>query len=68
MPFEIFRALSKDLFENWHDFWTAFKRCRHILKTVKNVTDRPPVHTKTAHFCRQVLKTVDFENGIMSIH
>ena len=22
----------------------------HILKTVKNVTDRPPVHTKTAHF------------------
>ena len=28
---------------------TAFIRYRHILKTVKNVTDRPPVHTKTAH-------------------
>ena len=29
---------------------TAFTRCRHILKTVKNSTDRPPVHTKTPHF------------------
>ena len=29
---------------------TAFIRCRHILKTVKNVTDRPPFHRKTAHF------------------
>ena len=37
---------------------TAFTRCRHILKTVKNVTDRPPVHTKTAHFL-----SADFENG-----
>ena len=36
---------------------TAFTRCRHILKTVKNVTDRPPVHTKTAHFL-----PADFEN------
>ena len=41
---------------------TAFTRCRQILKTVTNSTDRPPVHTKTAHFCRQILKTVDFEN------
>ena len=41
---------------------TAFTRCQHILKTVKNVTDRPPVHTKTALFCRQILKTVDFKN------
>ena len=31
-------------------FETAFTRCRHILKTVKNMTDRPPVHTKTAHY------------------
>ena len=37
---------------------TAFTRCRHILKTVKNSTDRPPVHTKTAHFL-----PADFENG-----
>ena len=37
---------------------TAFTRCRQILKTVKNVTDRPPVHTKTAHFL-----PADFENG-----
>ena len=37
---------------------TAFTRCRHSLKTVKNVTDRPPVHTKTAHFLR-----ADLENG-----
>ena len=28
---------------------TAFTRCRHSLKTVKNVTDRPSVHMKTAH-------------------
>ena len=45
---------------------TAFTRCRQILKTVKNVTDRPPVHTKTAHFCRQISKTVDFENGTLT--
>ena len=31
---------------------------RHILKTVKNSTDRPPVHTITAHFL-----PADFENG-----
>ena len=37
---------------------TALTRCRQILKTVKNVTDRPPVHTKTAHFL-----PADFENG-----
>ena len=37
---------------------TAFTRCRHILKTVKNSTDRPPVHTETAHFL-----PADFENG-----
>ena len=36
---------------------TAFTRFRSILKTVKNVTDRPPVHTKTAHFL-----PADFEN------
>ena len=40
---------------------TAFTRCRHILKTVKNSTDRPPVHTKTAHFL-----PADFENGRFS--
>ena len=45
-------------------FETAFTRCRHILKTVKNVTDRPSIQAKTAHFFgRQILKTVDFENG-----
>ena len=37
---------------------TAFTRCRHILKTVKNSTDRPPVHTEMAHFL-----PADFENG-----
>ena len=36
---------------------TAFTRYRNILKTVKNVTDRPPVHTKTAQFL-----PADFEN------
>ena len=36
----------------------TFTRCRHILKTVKNVTDRPPVHTKMAHFMQ-----ADFEDG-----
>ena len=49
----------------WY-FQTAFTRCRHILKTVKNMTDRPPVHTKTAHFCRQIYKTVDFEIGTLT--
>ena len=28
-----------------------------FLKTVKNVTDRSPVHTKTAHFLPVYLKT-----------
>ena len=37
---------------------TAFTRCRHVLKTVKISSDRPPVHTKTAHFL-----PADFENG-----
>ena len=36
---------------------TAFTRFRRILKTVKNMTDRPPIHTKTAFL------TGDFENG-----
>ena len=31
----------------------------------ENVTDRPPVHTKMALFCRQILETVDFENGTL---
>ena len=34
----------------------------HILTTVKDVTDRPPIYRKTAMFCREILKTVDFEN------
>ena len=37
---------------------TVFTRCRHILKTVKDVTDRPPVHMKTTHILQ-----VGFENG-----
>ena len=28
--------------------------------------DRPVVDTKTAHFFRQILKTVDFENGTLT--
>ena len=35
--------------------------CVHTMtsqfETAKNVTDRPPVSTKTAHVCRQILKT-----------
>ena len=27
---------------------------------------RPPVNTKMAHFRRQILKTLDFENGTLS--
>ena len=27
---------------------------------------RPPVDTKTAHFRRQILKRLDFENGTLS--
>ena len=37
---------------------TTFTRCRQILKTVKNVTDRPHVHIKTVY-----LLPPDFENG-----
>ena len=36
---------------------TAFTQCRHILKTARNVADRPPIHSKTAHFL-----PTDFEN------
>ena len=37
---------------------TAFTRCRHIFKTMKNVTDRPTIYMKMAHFL-----PADFENG-----
>ena len=33
---------------------------------VENVTDRPPVHTKTAHFCQPTLKMEDLKNGTPS--
>ena len=36
------------------------------FETVKNVMDRPPVHTKTAHFCWQISKMVDFRNGTLT--
>ena len=51
-------ALSRVFIIHFKPNKTAFTRCRHILKTVKNSTDRPPVHTKTAHFL-----PADFENG-----
>ena len=35
---------------------TAFTRCRYVLKTLKNMTDRPFVHTRMAIFCRQIWK------------
>ena len=35
-----------------------FTRCRHILKTVIYVKDRPPIHTTAAHFL-----PADFENA-----
>ena len=38
-------------------------RYRHIFKTVK-MTDKPPVHTKTAH----LLKTVEFEKELLPAH
>ena len=48
---------------------TAFTRCWHTLKTVKNVTDRPHVHTKTAHFSPADFEsrtlTSTFRNGIV---
>ena len=37
---------------------TAFTRSRDILKTVEDVADKPPVHTKTAYYL-----PADFENG-----
>ena len=37
---------------------TALTRCGHILRTVKNVRERPPVHMKTTHFL-----PADFESG-----
>ena len=32
----------------------------------KDVTDMPPVHTKTSHFCRQISKTVGIKNGTLT--
>ena len=32
----------------------------------ENVTDRPPVYTKTARFCRQISKSVDSENRTLT--
>ena len=45
---------------------TAFTRCRHILKTVKDVTDRLRVHTKTAHFLPADLDNGRFEIGTLT--
>ena len=45
---------------------SACTRFRHSLKTVKYLTDRPIVHTKTDIFCRQILKAVDFESGALT--
>ena len=39
-------------------FKTALTWCLHILKTLKKVMDRPPVHTKIANFL-----LANFENG-----
>ena len=39
-------------------FQIGFIRSRDILKKVKNVKDRPPVHVKTAHH----FLMADFEN------
>ena len=48
--------------------YNAFMHCWHILKTVKNVIDRPPVETKTVQFLPVVLKTADFENVTLNRH
>ena len=45
-------------FQSLHHF-RVFTLFRHILKTAKNVTDRPSVHTK-----RYIFLPADFENGI----
>ena len=53
----------------------CFKRitnieCVHTMpghfEAGKTMTDRPPVLTKTAHSSRQILKSADFENGIVT--
>ena len=36
------------------------------FKNGENVTDRLPLPTKTAHFCRQISKMVNFENGTLT--
>ena len=45
---------------------SGFTRCQYILKTLKSVMNSPTVHTKTGHFCLQILETVDFENGTLT--
>ena len=58
------RLLVTDITDG--EYKTAFTRCPHILKTVKNVMKRPPVQKKTAHFLPADLKTVDFENETLT--
>ena len=62
MPFLAFAEFVyhhfPDAKKNYFETRTAFTRCRQILKTVKNVMDWPPVHTKMAH-----LLPADIENG-----
>ena len=45
---------------------TAFTGYRQNLKIVKNVTDTPAIHTKAAHFFREILKGIEFENGTLN--
>ena len=35
---------------------------------VQNVMNRPPVHTKTAHFSPEILKMVGFETELKPAH
>ena len=67
-PLNFFKIeyISDEFEETWYVCLFLFTRCWQILKTVKNVTDGPPVHTKAGHLYRQILKAVDFENGTLT--
>ena len=57
---------SKIRWENLMPVSAYFYNIPVHFETGENVADGPPFDTKTTHFCRQILKTIDFENGTLT--
>ena len=62
---EFLREIKQIMSKAVLPFEDSFTRCWKFENDEK-CAGWPPVHTKTAHFCRQISKAVDFENGALN--